>query len=136
MPRRFPRCAARPRKAPSSELIAPAVGGITTSDGGNRRRPPERRRRPLGAVRAIGCSLGRRRRIAGGGSGRPDFVTDAHAHAKFIGYGSDAEPLFAATGLSALADEGYLSLGARSAAAFVEACRALRLWSARAPEPR
>ena len=37
-------------------------------------------------------------------------ATDAYAHAKFIGYGTDAAPLLQATGLSARIDEGMIEL--------------------------
>ena len=60
-----------------------------------------------------------------------DFVTDAHAHAKFIGYTDDADALFAAVGIGEDSkDDGYLLLGSRAKAnAFVEACRSLRHWN-------
>ncbi|MGC1513898.1 MAG: catalase [Acidimicrobiales bacterium] len=58
-----------------------------------------------------------------------DFVTDAHAHKKFVAYTPAADPLFAAAGLSDLIDDGYIELRARSVAKqFVEACRQLRKW--------
>ena len=59
-----------------------------------------------------------------------DFVTEAHAHKKFMAYTPAANPLFAAAGLSDLIDDGYTELTARSAAKrFVEACRQLRNWA-------
>ena len=59
-----------------------------------------------------------------------DFVTDAHAHGKFIAYHRDAVPLLEAAGVWARADDGYVELGARgTAAAFIERCRSLRLWA-------
>jgi catalase len=58
-----------------------------------------------------------------------DFVTDAHAHKKFIAYTPAADQLFAAAGLGDLVDEGYTELTARTAAKrFVEACRQVRYW--------
>jgi len=62
-----------------------------------------------------------------------DFVADAFAHLKFIGYSEEAAPLMAKAGLPPEGDDGLVSLNAaRDAAAFMEKCRALRLWS-RAP---
>jgi catalase len=58
-----------------------------------------------------------------------DFVTDAHAHKKFIAYTPAASPLFSAAGLSDLIDDGYVDLTPRGAARqFAEACRAVRMW--------
>jgi len=58
-----------------------------------------------------------------------DFVTDAYAHCKFIGYVADAEPLFEATGLDKLKDNGFIDIGdGKDPAAFVATCRELRFW--------
>lgn len=58
-----------------------------------------------------------------------DFVTDAFAHCKFIGYSSEAMPLFGKTGLADDLDEACIELGAKGdMASFIEACRALRFW--------
>ena len=60
-----------------------------------------------------------------------DFVSDAHAHAKFVACGPNAEALLAAAGLDeGMRDAGYLDLGStkKSAEAFVAACRDLRFW--------
>ncbi len=58
-----------------------------------------------------------------------NFVADAHAHHKFVGYVSTASALFAAAGLVDVPDDGYVDLdGADGADAFVIACRALRYW--------
>jgi catalase len=57
-----------------------------------------------------------------------DFVTDAHAHCKFVAYTSEAAALFAAAGVTDL-DGGYVKVGSRTTAKrFGEACRALRFW--------
>ena len=58
-----------------------------------------------------------------------DFVTDAYAHCKFIGYTGDAAPLFEAAGLSRLMDDGFVSLDEVAAAEFVSRCAQLRFWS-------
>ncbi|MBL7238521.1 catalase [Novacetimonas hansenii] len=59
-----------------------------------------------------------------------DFISDAYAHAKFIGYGADAEPLLDAAGVTAPArDDGVIRLSSGGdAASFVKACGALRFW--------
>jgi catalase len=60
-----------------------------------------------------------------------DFVSDAHAHCKFIACAPNAAVLLDAAGLiQAMRDGGYLELGGskESAEAFVAECRALRFW--------
>lgn len=60
-----------------------------------------------------------------------DFVSDAHAHCKFIACGPNAAVLLDAAGLAEpMRDEGYVDLTdtRRSAEAFVERCRSLRFW--------
>jgi catalase len=62
-----------------------------------------------------------------------DFVTDAYAHCKFVGYVSAAEALFEATGLDELKDDGFIHLAdGHKAADFLSACRELRFWARQA----
>jgi catalase len=58
-----------------------------------------------------------------------DFVTDAYAHAKFIGYGSQARALFNASGLDTSADAGMIEIADSAAVEpFLTRCRELRFW--------
>ena len=59
-----------------------------------------------------------------------DFINDAHAHCKFVGYAPTARALFDAAGVTAMMDEGYLTVDAKksTATAFIRACRQLRHW--------
>jgi catalase len=57
-----------------------------------------------------------------------DFVADAYAHCKFIGYTGDASSLFEAAGLGGLTDDGFVSLDEHSAADFISCCAKLRFW--------
>jgi catalase len=58
-----------------------------------------------------------------------DFVADAYAHCKFIGYVGDPAPLLVAAGLSAdMVDDGFVNLNGGSAANFLTTCGALRFW--------
>jgi catalase len=62
-----------------------------------------------------------------------DFVADAFAHLKFIGYSEAAAPLLAKAGVPSTGDDGLVRLAAaKDAAAFVKKCADLRLWT-RAP---
>jgi hypothetical protein len=60
-----------------------------------------------------------------------DFVTDAVAHCKFVGYTSGAAVLFEAAGLPmdpADEDEGFISLSEYPASVFIARCGRLRFW--------
>jgi len=59
-----------------------------------------------------------------------DFVADAFAHCKFIGFTPGAVPLLAKAGVDPAADEGVIPLtDADAVDAYVESCRKLRLWA-------
>jgi catalase len=61
-----------------------------------------------------------------------DFVSDAFAHCKFIGFNEAAKELLKAAGIEQQLDEGCLLLDASkaddSATEFLERCRSLRYW--------
>jgi catalase len=58
-----------------------------------------------------------------------DFVADAAAHRKFIGYAAAATRLFEKAGVADAIDEGFLTLNkAADCDAFVAACRKVRFW--------
>lgn len=60
-----------------------------------------------------------------------DFVADAFAHCKFIGYVAAATPLFDKAGVPRDdEDEGLILLDSSDAIdGFIESCRKLRLWA-------
>ncbi len=114
------------------EIIASAVGGVDISDGTRLRADQQIEGAPsvlYDAVAVLPASGGARALAA-----RPaarDFVTDAVAHCKFIGYTSGAAVLFEAAGLPldpASADEGFMSLRDHPAGEFIARCRQLRHW--------
>ncbi len=114
------------------EVIAPAVGGADISDG--TRVPAGQQVDGAPSVLydavAIIAEAGGARALAARPAAR-DFVTDAVAHCKFIGYTSGAAVLFEAAGLPAdpaSADGGFVSLGDHPAAEFIARCRQLRYW--------
>jgi catalase len=111
------------------EFVAPAVGGVEASDGQS---VPAGQKIDGGpsvlydAVIVLAAKDG-----AGALAVRPaarDFVTDAYAHCKFIGYTGDAAPLLEAAGLAGLIDDGFADLGRVSAADFLSRCAQLRFW--------
>ncbi|WP_192255714.1 catalase [Mesorhizobium caraganae] len=59
-----------------------------------------------------------------------DFVADAFAHCKFIGFSTGAVPLLAKAGVEPAVDEGLIPLTDGDAVEiYIEACRKLRLWA-------
>ena len=114
----------------SLEFVAPAIGGVAASDGSWISADQKIDGGPSVLYDAVVvlCSADGAAELAGSAAAR-DFVTDAYAHYKFIGHCADAEPLFAAAGLSQLRDDGFIQLGdGRKATDFVTACRELRFW--------
>jgi catalase len=114
------------------EIIAPAVGGVDVSDGTRVRADQQVDGAPsvLYDAVAILAAPGGARALAARPPAR-DFVTDAVAHCKFIGYTSGAAVLFEAAGLPtdpSSADGGFISLGEHPAAEFIARCRQLRFW--------
>jgi catalase len=59
-----------------------------------------------------------------------DFIADAYAHVKYIGFVEDARPLLAKAGVAEDGDEGLIALSAKAdVSAFVEAAKNLRYWA-------
>jgi catalase len=57
-----------------------------------------------------------------------DFLSDAFAHAKFIGWTDNAMSLLEATGLADKIDDGMMKIDGKSVGNFVKACKQLRFW--------
>jgi catalase len=114
------------------EIIGPAVGGVDVSDGTRVQIDQQVDGAPsvLYDAVAIVAEAGGARALAARPAAR-DFVTDAVAHCKFIGYTSGAAVLFEAAGLPAdpaSADEGFISFSEYPAAELIARCRQLRYW--------
>ena len=60
------------------------------------------------------------------GAPAKDFVSDAFAHCKFIGYSPEVEPLFVKAGIADDLDAGCFDLGVGD---FVDALGELRFWN-------
>jgi catalase len=59
-----------------------------------------------------------------------DFVADAFAHCKFIGYTKPALPLLEKAGVADMLDEGTVEInGPDAVAAFLKGLGALRVWA-------
>lgn len=111
------------------ELIAPAVGGVDDSDGTHA--PADQKIDGGPSVLYDAVILLASKHGAPTLAAQPavrDFLADAYAHCKFIGYTGDASPLFEAAGLGGLTDDGFVSLDEHSAADFISRCAKLRFW--------
>ena len=113
------------------EVIAPKVGGITDSAG--TLRPADQRidGGPSVVYDAVAVVLGAGPDAAALAQHAPalDFVRDAHAHCKFVGWTSTAGPLIDAAGLADLLDDGWVALDRPAdIGRFLEAVAALRFW--------
>ena len=112
------------------EVVAPTIDGVDLDDGSHLAAQQMVRGGPsvlYDAVAVITSDEGAK--LLAAMPEAKDFVTNAHAHKKFVGFVAAAKPLFDAAGLGDRVDEGYVDLSARGAAKrFVEACRAVRLW--------
>jgi catalase len=98
------------------EVVAPVVGGFIASDGSARGADQLIDGGPSVLYDAVVLipSLAGAEHLAKKAAAR-DFVTDAFAHCKFIGYGSDARALLDATGISQQLDDGLVELADASA---------------------
>jgi catalase len=111
------------------ELIAPAVGGVDDSDGNHA--PADQKIDGGPSVLYDAVILLASKHGAPALAAQPavrDFLADAYAHCKFIGYVGDASSLFEAAGLGGLTDDGFVSLDEHSAADFISRCAKLRFW--------
>ena len=118
------------------ELVAAQVGGVTTSDKSHHSADHQVDGGPsvlFDAVAIVTSESGAS--ILAGHAPARDWVTDAHAHCKFVAYTTGARPLLEAAGVTEEIDDGYVELDRRktTAARFLKMCRGLRHW-AREPE--
>ena len=112
------------------EIVAPAIGGMESSDG--KRIQPDQQIDGGPSVLYDAVVLLLSEASASELAREPaarDFVTDAYAHYKFIGYTTGTAPLLEANGVSELRDGGFIEFsGNGSAEGFISACRQLRFW--------
>ncbi|NKJ42218.1 catalase [Novosphingobium sp. SG720] len=112
------------------EIVAPKIGGVTLSDGTTLAAKHKIDGGPsvLFDAVAIVVSTDGADLLARDAAAK-DFVTDAFAHCKFIGFSAQAETLLVAAGVAGLLDEACLPLDVtEDATAFITACRTLRYW--------
>ncbi|PJR92061.1 catalase HPII [Ochrobactrum sp. 695/2009] len=113
------------------ELVAPTVGGFEASSGDWMEADHMIDGGPSVLFDAVALVLSEEAadRLTREAAAR-DFVADAFAHCKFIGFTAGAMPLLAKAGIEPDMDEGLISLDNEKAASeFVTSCRKLRLWA-------
>jgi catalase len=113
------------------EVIAPKVGGVEAADGSFIAAKHMIDGGPSVLFDAVALILSEEgaERLTGEAAAR-DFVADAFAHCKFIGFTSGAVPLLQKAGVDPEADEGMIGLDdPKAITGFIEGCRKLRLWS-------
>ncbi|MEE9910023.1 catalase [Brucella intermedia] len=113
------------------ELVAPTVGGFEASSGDWIEADHMIDGGPSVLFDAVALALSEEaaNRLIGESTAR-DFVADAFAHCKFIGFTAGAMPLLAKADIEPEMDEGLIPLdNARAATDFVASCRKLRLWA-------
>jgi catalase len=123
--------AALTEEGATMEIVAPKVGGVEASDGSwiEAKHMIDGGPSVLFDAVALIVSEEGAAMLAKQATAR-DFVADAFAHCKFIGYTAAAGPLLAKAGVAMDEDEGLIALDTGSAATdFVVACRKLRLWA-------
>jgi catalase len=120
------------------KLVAPMVGGVEASDGSWIPAHEKIDGGPSVVFDAIAVLLSEpgAMLLADEATAR-DFVADAFAHCKFIGFNSAAAPLLEKAGIAAMRDSGVVELNrAEDAKGFLTACRQLRLWEREAKVKR
>ncbi len=112
------------------EVVAPKVGGVEASDGSWIEAAQMVGGAPSVLYDAVALlpSEDGASKLAKEGPAR-DFIADAFAHMKFIGYVEAATPLFKKAGLNESRDAGFIALdGSDGSSKFIAACRQLRFW--------
>jgi catalase len=119
------------KEGAAMEVIAPKVGGVEAADG----RLIEGKHMidggPSVLFDAVALVLSEEgaERLTGEAAAR-DFVADAFAHCKFIGFVTGAVALLEKAGVDPEADEGLINIDdPKAIAEFVGCCRKLRVWS-------
>ncbi|HCO91419.1 MAG TPA: catalase HPII [Alphaproteobacteria bacterium] len=119
------------KKGMMSEIIAPFVAGVTLSDGKLKQADQVINGAPSVLYDFIAIVFGEENAadLANDKASR-DFIDDAWAHSKFIGYTQPAEPLLEAVGLTGKGCPGLVRIGAgKDAATLLSGAHGLRCWS-------
>jgi catalase len=119
------------KEGATMEIVAPKVGGAEASDGSLVVAKHMIDGGPSVLFDAVALLVSEQgaEMLAKEAAAR-DFVADAFAHLKFIGFVAAAAPLLAKAGIAPDEDEGLIALkSTASLTDFVQSCRKLRLWA-------
>ena len=112
------------------EVVAPKIGGVKAADGSSIKARHMIEGGPsvlFDAVALVGSREGFAE-LCGNAAAR-DFVADAFAHLKLIGYTAEAQPLLDKAGAAPDTDEGLILLGgAETVSDFIDRLGVLRIW--------
>lgn len=112
------------------EVVAPKIGGVKDSKGKNIEAQQKIDGGPSVLYDAVAIIISDEgaKKLAVDATAR-DFVSDAYAHCKYIGYTPAAKPLLDAAGILDMLDEGCVSLEiASDVLPFIAICADLRHW--------
>ena len=117
------------KEGASYEVIAAQVGGVRNSDGEHIVADQVIYGGPsvLYDAVAILTTLEGAKQLAAISEAK-DFVNDAHAHMKYIGFNDCADALIEASGLKGPFDDGWLNLDKVPSSEFITTLRNLRYW--------
>lgn len=117
------------------EIVAPGVGGVEASDGTWIEADQKVDGGPSVLYDAVALLPSEEGGLAlAKDPAARDFVADAFAHMKFIGYVEAVTPLFQKAGVQESRDAGFFALDkGKGSTQFLEACRKLRFWDRAAP---
>jgi catalase len=111
------------------EVVAPKVGGVTLSDGSSVAAKQKLGGGPSVLYDAVALVISDEgASVLATNPDARDFVADAYAHSKFIGFVAGARTLLDGAGVGDRLDDGFVSLDEVGADEFVERCRAVRFW--------
>ena len=113
------------------ELVAPKVGGFTTSEGTLIEAQQKIDGGPsvlYDAVVVVASDAGSE--MLANDATTKDFLSDAFAHCKFIGYSPESAALLDAAGIDPAGDDGVIELGddRDDVTDFLARCTAMRFW--------
>jgi len=112
------------------EIVAPQIGGVTCDKGNSVDAQQKVDGGPSVLYDAVLLLMSKSgaEKLASKPEAK-DFVSDAFAHNKFIGYTDAAMPLIKAVGLDSMMDDGFVDLKQKSADEFIKTLRSIRYWA-------
>jgi len=111
------------------EIIAPTIGGVTASNGTKIAADHKVGGGPSVLFDAVAVLVSKEGadKLSTEATAR-DFIADAYAHLKFIGYTEAAVPLFEKANVPTQQEEGIKLLTAAETGKFLDDCKQIRLW--------